>query len=95
MLTIRSQLVFAAPARSRSSGGLYGSTEQSCRNTLESEMRKIMLFGIAAVIVAAAVTAWAATAPRSKTTEVVAVGIDPLGLMKASTGLQVEAWDAF
>jgi hypothetical protein len=60
----------------------------------ESEMRKIMSFGIAAAMVVAATTAWAATAPRSKTPEIVAVGIDPLALMKASTGLQVEVWDS-
>jgi hypothetical protein len=59
-------------------------------------MRKIMSFGVAAVLVAAAITAWAATAPRSQTSpEIVAVAISPLALMKESTGLQVEVWDWF
>jgi hypothetical protein len=65
---------------------------------LEGEMRKIMSFGIVGVMVAAAITAWAATAPRSKTPEIpeiIAVGISPHALMKASTGLQVEVWDWF
>jgi hypothetical protein len=59
-------------------------------------MRKIMSFGIATVLVAAAITAWAATAPRSKTSpEIVAIEISPVALMKDSTGLQVEVWDWF
>jgi hypothetical protein len=55
---------------------------------LECEMRKIMLFGIATVIVAAAATAWATTAPRPKDpSETVAVEMDVLALKEASTGL--------
>ena len=58
-------------------------------------MRKMMSLGIVTVFVAAAITAWAATAPRSKNSEIVAVEINPLALMKASTGLQVEEWQWF
>jgi hypothetical protein len=59
-------------------------------------MRKIMSFGIATVVVAAAITAWAASAPRSKTpVELTTVTINPLVLMTASKGLQVEEWEWF
>jgi hypothetical protein len=58
-------------------------------------MRKMMSFAIVTVFVAAAITAWAATAPRSKNPELVAVQINPLALMKTSTGLQVEEWQWF
>jgi hypothetical protein len=67
-------------------------------HVLEGVMRKIMSFGIVAVMVAAAITAWAATGPRTKMPEIpeiVAVGINPHALMKVSTGLQVEVWDWF
>jgi hypothetical protein len=69
-------------------------------HALEGDMRKMMSLGIVAVFVAAAITAWAATAPRSKNPEsknpeIVAVEINPLALMKASSGLQVEEWQWF
>jgi hypothetical protein len=55
----------------------------------------MMSFAIVTVFVAAAITAWAATAPRSKNPELVAVEINPMALMKTSTGLQVEEWQWF
>jgi hypothetical protein len=59
-------------------------------------MRKFMSFGIATVLVAAAITAWAATAPRSKASvELTTVAINPLVLMTNSTGLEVEVWEWF
>jgi hypothetical protein len=62
----------------------------------EGKMRKIMSFGIAIVMVAAAITAWAATGSRSNNApEIVAVEINPPALMKASTGLQVEVCEWF
>jgi hypothetical protein len=59
-------------------------------------MRKFMSFGIAAVLTAVAITAWAAAPPRSQTrAEVTYVAINPLVMMKNSSGLQVQQYDLF
>jgi hypothetical protein len=59
-------------------------------------MRKMLSFGMATVLAAVAITAWAAAAPRHRTNaEITTVGINPLMLMRNSTGLQVQQYDLF
>jgi hypothetical protein len=59
-------------------------------------MRKMLSFGMATVLAAVAITAWATAAPRHKShPEITTVGINPLMLMKNSSGLQVQQYDLF
>ena len=59
-------------------------------------MRKMLPFGIATILTAIAITAWAGAVTRSrKYPETATAGIDVLTLMTASTKLQVQQYDAF
>jgi hypothetical protein len=59
-------------------------------------MRKMLPFGIAAVLTAVAITAWAAAVPHPKTqAEIATVGINPFMLMRSSANLEVQQYDAF
>ncbi|HMA75600.1 MAG TPA: hypothetical protein VKP67_29535 [Xanthobacteraceae bacterium] len=57
-------------------------------------MRKMLPFGIATILTAVAITAWATAMTRSQKYPETA-GIDILTLMTASTKLQVQQYDAF
>jgi hypothetical protein len=56
-------------------------------------MRKILLLGIAAALTIVAVSAW--SGPRSTQTEITTSGIDTFVLMRNSSGLEVQQYDAF
>jgi hypothetical protein len=59
-------------------------------------MRQMLSIGIALVLTTAAISAWAAMAPRSKPqVEITSVGINPLMLMRNSSDLQVQQYDLF
>jgi hypothetical protein len=59
-------------------------------------MRKMLSFGIATMLTAVAITAWATAATRSqKQPEIATVGINVFGLMTSATNLQVQRYDAF
>jgi hypothetical protein len=59
-------------------------------------MRKMVSFGIATMLTAVAITAWATAATRSqKQPEIATVGINIFMLMTSSTKLQVQQYDAF
>ena len=59
-------------------------------------MRKVLSFGIAAILTAVAITAWGTAATRSqKHPKTAAVGIDVFMLMMNSTNLPVQQYDAF
>jgi hypothetical protein len=65
-------------------------------NLLGHKKSKMLSFGIAAVLTVAAVAAWGAAGPRTKThAEITTVGIDPFALMQKSTDLQVQQYDPF
>jgi hypothetical protein len=57
-------------------------------------MRKMLPFGIAAVLTAVAITAWATGAPPSKAqVEITTAGINPFMLMTHSGDLQVQEFE--
>ena len=57
-------------------------------------MRKVLPFGIAAVLTAVAITAWATAAPHSKAqVEITTAGINPFMLMTNSGDLQVQEFE--
>jgi hypothetical protein len=56
-------------------------------------MRKMLLLGIAAVLTVVAVSAW--SGPRSTRTEITTPAIDTFVLMRNSSGLEVQQYDAF
>ena len=59
-------------------------------------MRKMLSLGMATMLAAVAITAWATAAPRHKTyAEITTVGINPLMLMRNSSGLLVQQYDLF
>jgi len=59
-------------------------------------MRKMLSFGIAAMLTAVALTAWATATTRSQNQpETAAVTIDAFALMTNATDLPVQQYDAF
>ncbi len=59
-------------------------------------MRKMLSFGIAAMLTAVAITAWAMATTRSQNQpQTAAVAIDAFALMTNATGLPVQRYDAF
>ncbi len=59
-------------------------------------MRKMLSFGIAAMLTAVAITAWATATTRSQNQpETAAVAINAFGLMTNATDLPVQRYDAF
>lgn len=59
-------------------------------------MRKMLSFGIAAMLTAVALTAWATATTRSQTQpETAVVTIDAFALMTNATDLPVQQYDAF
>ena len=58
-------------------------------------MRKMLSFGIAAMLTAVAITAWATATTRSQNQPQTAVAINALALMMNATDLPVQRYDAF
>jgi len=59
-------------------------------------MRKMLSFGIAAMLTAVAITAWATATTRSQNQpETAAVAINAFALMTNATDLPVQRYDAF
>ena len=59
-------------------------------------MRKMLSLGVATVLTAVAITAWATAATRpQKQPDIATVGLDVFDLTTSATNLQVQQYEAF